>query len=388
MAEDLEHVILDEYNARVDLYESFAKKIEHLVEDILQGTGIQAHSVASRVKDRESLRGKLRKPGNRYRALGDITDIVGVRIITYFANDVDKLAKYIEQEFDVDRKNSTDRRTALDPDRFGYLSLHHVVSFRPDRARLLEYRQYTGLRAEIQTRSILQHAWAEIEHDLGYKTREAVPRDIRRRFSRIAGLLEIADQEFQSIRDELNEYERSVPEKIDKAPQMVDIDKVSFSVFISENPTVTELDSAIASFNNLAIIELKEKAAFAGLYTGFIERQIVKLKMLGVATIQDLEMKLRKHRAAILAFATKVLELERENGLVGDARQGISIYYLTKGISIYYLTYLLGGQTRNVEAVNKLISTDAGWLPESADNDREAQNLISIAEAVSDNQPF
>jgi putative GTP pyrophosphokinase len=388
MAEDLEHVILDEYNARVDLYESFAKKIEHLVEDILQETGIQAHSVASRVKDRESLRGKLRKPGNRYRALGDITDIVGVRIITYFANDVDKLAKYIEQEFDVDRKNSTDRRTALDPDRFGYLSLHHVVSFRPDHARLLEYRQYTGLRAEIQTRSILQHAWAEIEHDLGYKTREAVPRDIRRRFSRIAGLLEIADQEFQSIRDELNEYERSVPEKIDKAPQMVDIDKVSFSVFISENPTVTELDSAIASFNNLAIIELKEKAAFAGLYTGFIERQIVKLKMLGVATIQDLEMKLRKHRAAILAFATKVLELERENGLVGDARQGISIYYLTQGISIYYLTYLLGGQTRNVEAVNKLISTDAGWLPESADNDREAQNLISIAEAVSDNQPF
>jgi putative GTP pyrophosphokinase len=333
------------------------------------------------------LRGKLRKPGNRYRTLGDITDIVGVRIITYFADDVDKLAKYIEQEFDVDRKNSTDRRTALDPDRFGYLSLHHVVSFRPDRARLLEYRQYTGLRAEIQTRSILQHAWAEIEHDLGYKTREAVPRDIRRRFSRIAGLLEIADQEFQSIRDELNEYERSVPEKIDKAPQMVDIDKVSFSVFISENPTVTELDSAIASFNNLAIIELKEKAAFAGLYTGFIERQIVKLKMLGVATIQDLEMKLRKHRAAILAFATKVLELERENGPVG-ARQGISIYYLTQGISIYYLTYLLGGQTRNVEAVNKLISTDAGWLPESADNDREAQNLISIAEAVSDNQPF
>jgi putative GTP pyrophosphokinase len=387
MAEDLEHLILDEYDARVDLYEPFAKKIEHLFEDILQETGIQAHSVASRVKDRESLRGKLRKPGNRYRTLGDITDIVGVRIITYFADDVDKLAKYIEQEFDVDRKNSMDRRTVLDPDRFGYLSLHHVVSFRPDRARLLEYRQYAGLRAEIQTRSILQHAWAEIEHDLGYKTREAVPRDIRRRFSRIAGLLEIADQEFQSIRGELNEYERSVPEKIDKAPQTVDIDKVSLSVFISENPTVTELDNAIASFNNLAIIGLKEKAAFAGLYTGFIERQIVKLKMLGVATIQDLEMKLRKHRAAILAFATKVLELERENGPVG-ARQGISIYYLTQGISIYYLTYLLGGQTRNVEAVNKLISTDAGWLPESADNDREAQNLISIAEAVSDNQPF
>jgi putative GTP pyrophosphokinase len=388
MAEDLEHVFLDEYDARVDLYESFAKKIEHLVEGILQKTGIQAHSVASRVKDSESLRGKLRKPGNRYRTLGDITDIVGVRIITYFADDVDKLAKYIEQEFDVDRKNSTDRRTALDPYRFGYLSLHHVVSFRPDRARLLEYRQYAGLRAEIQTRSILQHAWAEIEHDLGYKTREAVPRDIRRRFSRIAGLLEIADQEFQSIRGELNEYERSVPEKIDKAPQRVDIDKVSLSVFISENPTVTELDNAIASFNNLAIIELKEKAAFAGLYTGFIERQIVKLKMLGVATIQDLEMRLRKHRATILAFATKVLELEREKGPVGDAPQGMGIYYLTQGISIYYLTYLLGGQTRNVEAVNKLINTDAGWLPESADNDREAQNLISIAEAVSDNQPL
>lgn len=47
----------------------------------------------------------------------------------------------------------------------------------------------------------MQHAWAEIEHDIQYKASYAVPLEIRRRFSTLAGLLEIADREFQAIQD-------------------------------------------------------------------------------------------------------------------------------------------------------------------------------------------
>jgi ppGpp synthetase/RelA/SpoT-type nucleotidyltranferase len=112
----------------------------------------------------------------------------------------------VEREFVVDRTNSVDKRTLLDPDRFGYQSLHYVAALSVARTGLAEYGRFTGLRVEIQIRSTLQHAWAEIEHDLGYKSAAGVPRDIRRRFSRIAGLLELADEEFSVIRRDLDAY--------------------------------------------------------------------------------------------------------------------------------------------------------------------------------------
>ena len=58
------------------------------------------------------------------------------------------------------------------------------------------------LVAEVQVRTILQHAWAEIEHDIQYKSTIAIPNTIRRRFMALAGLLEIADREFQAIQNE------------------------------------------------------------------------------------------------------------------------------------------------------------------------------------------
>ena len=57
----------------------------------------------------------------------------------------------------------------------------------------------------MQIRTVLQHAWAEFEHDIRYKG--TVPpehaRDFDRRFTLAAGLLELADQEFTTIRERL-----------------------------------------------------------------------------------------------------------------------------------------------------------------------------------------
>lgn len=193
--------ILDQYDASIGRYGDFTAKVEGIGREMLREAGVEPHTVTSRVKSQESLRGKLARPGREYSDLTEVTDVAGVRITTYFADDVDKVAEYIGRWFDVDADNSTDRRDTLDPDRFGYLSIHHIVGFGTNREAFPEYGQYGGMKAEIQTRSILQHAWAEIEHDLGYKTRERVPREIRRRFSALAGLLEIADREFRSLRE-------------------------------------------------------------------------------------------------------------------------------------------------------------------------------------------
>jgi len=158
--------IMKEYDEKIRLYTEFGEKLKLLIRDIIKAKKQPYHSITFRPKEKTSLSRKISKPESEYAELADITDIAGLRIITYFGDDVDKIAQMIEEEFDVDRENTIDKRLLLDPDRFGYLSLHYVISLEKGRAKLIEYAKFQGLKAEIQIRSILQHAWAEIEHDL------------------------------------------------------------------------------------------------------------------------------------------------------------------------------------------------------------------------------
>jgi hypothetical protein len=89
----------------------------------------------------------------------------------------------------------------IEEDRFGYQSIHYLVRIKRERAGLAEYERYAKATAEVQVRTILQHAWAEIEHDIQYKSAIAIPREIHRRFMALAGMLEIADREFQAIQN-------------------------------------------------------------------------------------------------------------------------------------------------------------------------------------------
>lgn len=163
-------------------------------------------------------------------------------------------ATLAESEFD-DGPNSVDKRKSTDPDRFGYASVHYVLSLKPSRAQLSEYRRFAGLKFELQIRSILQHAWAEIEHDLQYKTEQAVPKEIRRRFARLAGLLELADAEFVGLRGQIHEYQARVATQIRTVPDEVLIDCDSLRAFISEDPLVLELDTRISAAVGLELVD-------------------------------------------------------------------------------------------------------------------------------------
>jgi putative GTP pyrophosphokinase len=262
--------ILQEFDRKETLLRGFSEACERLTKQILSSENLRVHSVTSRVKERPKLE-KIKREGKDYRDLGTITDVVGVRIITHFEDDVDQIGKVIEREFYIDKDNSIDKRKALDPDRFGYLSLHYISMIRADRCKLIEYKQYAGLVFEIQIRSILQHAWAEIEHDLGYKSGSAIPAPVRRQFSRLAGLLELADTEFSHIRDELSHYAERVQKDIFQNATEVTLDDVSLAAFISADVLVEKLDKEIAA---LAGLELEtgrdtQKLAQELLYAGF-----------------------------------------------------------------------------------------------------------------------
>ncbi|HEV7673377.1 MAG TPA: RelA/SpoT domain-containing protein [Candidatus Angelobacter sp.] len=170
--------ILKEYDAGISLFGDFKASCQRLVAELLRLEGVTVHSVHARVKERPKLQEKLGREGKNYRSLKDVTDIIGVRVITHFEDEVDKIGALIEREFVIDTDKSVDKRKLLDPDRFGYLSLHYICSLSQDRIRLAENRRFRELACEIQIRSILQHAWAEIEHDLGYKSGHGIPSPI------------------------------------------------------------------------------------------------------------------------------------------------------------------------------------------------------------------
>jgi len=322
--------LLQDFDRKVSVYASFTEKLRTLIGEILRESGVTVHSVTARMKGRDSFSKKISEVEGKYFRLTDVTDLTGVRIITYFASDVDRVAQAIEQEFVADKENSVDKRTLLDPDRFGYLSLHYVVTLCPERAALSEYRRYAGLKAEIQVRSILQHAWAEIEHDLGYKTALGVPRDIRRQFSRLAGLLEIADSEFSSIRDALDRYEKALPARIESAPEAVLLDKISLKSFINSSRLVSTLDQQITDLAGGPLSEADDVV---------IEHKVAELHFVGIRSIAQLEEALRSKQEMVLRFAADWLQ---------GTKRGA-----TQTISLLYLAYVLLGESGDVNRAMK-----------------------------------
>jgi putative GTP pyrophosphokinase len=187
------------------------------VTSLLDDAGINYLSVTGRTKSVASFAGKAIRHGADGRELYDdpltqITDTVGIRVITYVHRDVAAVADLLAEEFTILDDRDLGAETARGGG-FGYASRHMLIA--PDPARPLGAAYEVLTRGEthpasIQLRTVLQHAWAEFEHDIRYKgsVPEADAPDLDRRFTLAAGLLELADREFSSIRETL---ERSAP---------------------------------------------------------------------------------------------------------------------------------------------------------------------------------
>jgi putative GTP pyrophosphokinase len=189
-------------------YVAFADVVQRILEQALRAASIRVASIESRAKSLESFGDKAAAPSvddpaqPRYTdPLVEIEDVAAARVITFFLHTIDDVDRLIHEQFSVrDRLDKSD--LLLQEEKLGYHSVHYIVQLNPGRCALPEYAMHAGTKAEIQLRTVLQHAWAEIEHDIQYKAIETIPRDIRRRFMALAGVLEIADREFQAIQRE------------------------------------------------------------------------------------------------------------------------------------------------------------------------------------------
>jgi putative GTP pyrophosphokinase len=301
----------------------------------------------------------------KYLSLDAITDLAGVRIITYFEDEVHKVAEIVQREFDIDTANSSDKKDLLDPDRFGYLSLHYVVKFHAERLGLTEYRGFASHKAEIQIRSVLQHAWAEIEHDLGYQTKIAVPVEIRRRFSRIAGILELVDQEFIGLRDDIVGYSERIKAMIATSPEQVEINKDSIVVYLFDSPVARRIDSAISEISGIRLVDRRVPT--------FYENLVKQCESVGIKTIADLDLALIENERLIMEFSR---EYDRQYP-TGQK----SARYLVRGGVIHYVNLVLISKTNDRSRIRDYVDAHRNFRrPEKRQEFADfLQRTLSIA---------
>ena len=237
--------ILQEYRDALPQCKAVAKEVYNTLRSTFDQAGLLVAAIEYRVKTENSLAGKLELKGGKYKSLADITDIIGLRVITFYTDDVDKVASAVERLFTVDWDNSVDKRKIHEIDSFGYLSLHYICS-----------KEGFPYRFEIQMRTVLQHAWANMNHDTGYKSGVEVPKVYLRNLSRLAGMLELVDEQFSLIRSELTDYRRRVRAlvasgNLDDAP----LDGDTFRSLLELKP-FDSLNRRIASVNQAEIQEV------------------------------------------------------------------------------------------------------------------------------------
>lgn len=126
-----------------------------------------------------------------------ITDLIGIRVVCPFLEDVETVGIVLAKIFDIAEVEKKGSNYSFKE--FGYESTHILVKI-PERMTAL-YGDCGCDVAEIQVRTILQDAWAEVEHELVYKA-EFTPFDdpMKRKLAAINANLSLADLIFQEIR--------------------------------------------------------------------------------------------------------------------------------------------------------------------------------------------
>lgn len=298
-----------------------AETVRSLLRRVIENRGISLHAVDLRIKEEASAAAKIAAKSDRYSSYEDLQDLLGLRIITYFEDEIDQVGELLREELEIDEENSVDKRSQIDSDRFGYLSLHFIAQVKAERLQFAEYAGLSGVTFEIQVRSILQHAWAEIEHDLGYKSQGDIPRDLRRRFSRLAGLLELADQEFSALRDGHLAYANAVGE-IEQLKN-VGLDAVSLRAAYEKFPEFHALDMRVARALGFAEVSASFREKDLGLRASSLES-------FGVTTVGEMVRLVGDNEDFVAQFAS---ELYPNNVLVkgnGDSHppQGVGLLFL------------------------------------------------------------
>ncbi|MTE22641.1 GTP pyrophosphokinase family protein [Microbacterium sp. ZXX196] len=197
-AEEQVKEALRSYDRALPEYRALRDALEREIPLHLRQWGVSYFRVEARVKKRFSYEQKVLRDPDK-----PVEDIVGVRIMAFFRSDLAQIEKMTRRLLEVVEESYIDKGDLLGDESFGYRSVQFVGRTRGEGAFKAVQ---AGVPVEVQIRTMLEHVWAEVEHDFRYKTEaDATTPEINRRFALTAALLEQADRNLDDIRRALGD---------------------------------------------------------------------------------------------------------------------------------------------------------------------------------------
>lgn len=217
------------YDSNYHLLEDAKNSFVALVTALVSHSGaIAVAKVEGRVKDKEECikkfnvkyRTKLESKGEQYSIEDHISDLIGIRIVCLYEDEIDKVGALLAKHFDFIEVTNKSALVENTEGSFGYKGLHLDLKLGESRRSLPEYAAYAELNLEVQIRTIIQDSWSVLDHKIKYK--KSIPNILKRRINTLAALFELADREFREIRDATEEEIRKAdaePEESTQEPE-------------------------------------------------------------------------------------------------------------------------------------------------------------------------
>lgn len=201
----------NKYESNLEKYDLLWKNIIESLKILFDEESIKVLSITHRIKSTDSFMWKIERKGY-IDPLKEIEDICWIRVICYYKTDIKKIKKIIEKEFTT--HESENKEDSLSHDQFWYRSQHMIASIKKEWLKIPHYHGLDNIKCEIQIRTSLMDAWAEIEHKLAYKNQDQAPKHLRRKLHRISAFLEVADEQFEEVKNESDKYQHELNKNI------------------------------------------------------------------------------------------------------------------------------------------------------------------------------
>ena len=198
--------VLAVYQAEKPAYETILQDLQRQVRTLLEKNGFTP-TIKGRVKRFDAYFDKLLRVSRRPEGakLPVITDVIALRLIFPFLEDVNAVERLLTSNFEIVEWEHKGGRHSFRE--FAYDSVHLLIKF--DDRRLDGGVPLGAAACEVQLRTILQDAWAEVEHELIYKSDISLPNEsIKRKLASLNATLTLSDLIFQEIRD----YQKEIRE--------------------------------------------------------------------------------------------------------------------------------------------------------------------------------
>ena len=204
------------YVESLKLYEEFAARIRNLIQDLVELEGVEFYAIE----------GWAETPAEILRILSTLeekdlagVDLVRVRVLLRFPEDVLKVEELVKSEFENDPKRSVPSSQLEDPFRFGYPAVVYILALNDSRSRLREWAKYKDLTFRLELRTLLQEAWATISPRVNQTVGSISEKKLTRELVLLSSLLEKADEGFLNLRRVIKDEALLVPPSANKQTQ-------------------------------------------------------------------------------------------------------------------------------------------------------------------------